>query len=41
VCLVQREVQQSSTWTGVLKGAAKERGIERNMRRTFKMLREV
>ena len=41
VCPVQREVQQSGTQTEVPKGTARERGIEKNMRRMFKMLREV
>ena len=40
-CPVQGEVQQSGTQTEVPKGIARERGTERDMRRTFKMLRKV
>jgi len=35
------KVQQSSTWAGVPEGAAKEKGRQREVRQTFKMLREV
>jgi len=34
-------VQQSGTWSGELEGAAKEEGNQREVRRTFRMLREV
>ena len=34
-------MQQSSAWTGVLKSAVREGSTERNVRRTFKMLKEV
>ena len=40
-CPVQGEAQQSSAWTEVPKDIARERGIEKNVRRMFKMLREV
>ena len=40
-CSVQGEAQQSGMWTGVSRSAAKEGGTERDMRRIFKMLREV
>ena len=40
-CPIERKVQQSSTWTGVLKSTAKEENKKRDVRRTFKMLREV
>jgi len=33
--------QQSNAWIGALKSTAKERGSQREVRRTFKMLREV
>jgi len=35
------KVQQSSAWTEVPEGIAKERGGQRELRRTFKMLKEV
>ena len=35
------KVQQSSTWTEAPKSAARERGKQREVKRTFKMLREV
>jgi len=35
------KVQQSSTQTGAPKGTAKEGGSQREMRRMFKMLRDV
>jgi len=35
------KVQQSSIWTGVPEGAAKEKGRQREVRQTFKILREV
>ena len=41
VYLIEGKAQQSSTRTGALKGAAKERGSQREVRRTFKILREV
>ena len=41
VCPTQREVQQSSVQTGVPRGIAKGKGTERDVRRMFKMLREV
>ena len=41
MCPVQGEAQQCSMWTGVPKGIARERGIERDVRRMLKMLREV
>jgi len=40
-CPVQGEAQQGSTQTEVSKGTVREEGIERDIRRTFKMLREV
>ena len=41
VCPIQGEAQQGSAQTGVPKGVARERGTERDVRRIFKMLREV
>ena len=41
VCPIQGEVQQDGIQTRAPKGTTKERGIERDMRRTFKILREV
>ena len=38
---VQKKVQQSGIQTEVPKGTVRERNTERNMRRTFKILREV
>ena len=35
------KAQQSSAWTGVLEGTAKEKGRQREVRQTFKILREV
>jgi len=35
------KVQQSSTWAGVLGGTAREEGRQREVRQTFKILREV
>jgi len=35
------KVQQSGAWTGVLEGTAKEKGRQREVRQTFKILREV
>jgi len=35
------KVQQSGAWAGVLEGTAKEESRQREVRRTFKMLREV
>jgi len=35
------KAQQSSAWAGALEGTAKEEGRQREVRRTFKMLREV
>ena len=40
-CPKREKVQQSSAWAGVLGGAAREEGRQREVRRTFKMLREV
>jgi len=34
-------VQQGSAWTELLKGAAREEGEQRDLRRMFKVLREV
>jgi len=39
--VTEANVQQSSTWSGKLESAAKEEVKERNIRRTFKTLREV
>jgi len=41
VCPEQEKAQQNSIWTEALKGIARERGKQREMRRMFKMLREV
>jgi len=41
VCPTKGKVQQSDTWTEAPKGAAKEGGEQREVRRMFKMLREV
>ena len=38
---IEEKAQQSSMWTGVPKGAVKEEDKQRDIRRTFKMLREV
>ena len=39
---MQREDRgESGTWAGDLESTAKERGSQREVRRTFKMLREV
>ena len=35
------KVQQSSAWAGVPESTAKEKGRQREVRQTFKMLREV
>jgi len=35
------KVQQSSIWAGVLGGAAREEGRQREVRQTFKILKEV
>jgi len=37
----EAKVQQCSTWSGEPKSAARERGSQKEIRRTFKMLREV
>ena len=37
----KRKAQQSGAWAGALEGTAKEEGRQREVRRTFKMLREV
>ena len=37
----EAEAQQSDAWAGALKSIAKEEGKDREVRRTFKMLREV
>jgi len=41
VCPEQEKAQQNSIWTEALKGIAKEGGEQREVRRMFKMLREV
>ena len=41
VCPIQGEVQQSSVQTGIPRSTAKKEGTERDIRWTFKMLREV
>ena len=41
MCSRERKAQQNSMWTKVLKGTAKEEDRQRDIRRTFKMLREV
>ena len=38
---IERKAQQSGVWTGVLKGTVQEENKQRDIRRTFKMLREV
>ena len=38
---IEEKAQQSSMWTGVPKGAVKEEDKQRDIRRTFKMLREI
>jgi len=37
----EEKVQQGSAWTELLKGAAREEGEQRDLRRMFKVLREV
>ena len=37
----REKVQQNSVWAEVLEGAAKEENRQREVRQTFKMLREV
>jgi len=37
----ETKAQQSGAWTGDLESAAKERGTQREVRRTFKILKEV
>jgi len=37
----EAKAQQSGAWSGELESAAKERGSQKEVRRTFKMLREV
>jgi len=37
----ERKAQQGSTQSGELEGAAKEESSQRDIRRTFKILREV
>jgi len=37
----EAKAQQSGVWSGELESAAKERGSQKEVRRTFKMLREV
>jgi len=38
---IETKAQQSGVWTGVLKGTVQEENKQRDIRRTFKMLREV
>jgi len=38
---IEGKAQQSGTWARDLKGVAKERGSQREVQRTFKMLKEV
>ena len=40
-CPKRGKAQQSGAWTGVLEGTAKEKGRQREVRQTFKILREV
>jgi len=40
-CPKRGKVQQSGTWAGALEGIAKEEGRQREVRQTFKILREV
>ena len=40
-CLLEGKVQQDGVWAGDPESTAKERGSQREVRRTFKMLREV
>ena len=40
-CPKRGKPQQSGAWTGVLEGTAKEKGRQREVRQTFKILREV
>jgi len=40
-CSTEGKAQQSSTWPEKPEGAAKEEGSQREVRRTFQMLREV
>ena len=35
------KAQQSGAWAGVLEGTAKEKGRQKKVRQTFKMLRKV
>ena len=37
----EEKAQQSGAWTEVLKGIAREGGRQSNLRRTFKILKEV
>jgi len=37
----EAKAQQSGAWSGEPEGAARERGSQREVRRTFRMLREV
>ena len=41
VCFIERKVQQSSAQTEVPRSIAKKKNKQRNIRRMFKMLREV
>ena len=41
MCLIEGKVQQSGTQSGKLESTAKEKEKERDVRRTFKILREV
>jgi len=38
---IEAKVQQSGAWTETLKGVAREEGKQREVRRMFKMLREI
>jgi len=40
-CSIEGKMQQGSAWTGVLKSTVKEENKKRDVRRTFKILREV
>ena len=41
VCPIEEKAQQSSTWAGTLKSTVKKKDKQRDVRRMFKMLREV
>jgi len=40
-CPIEGKAQQSSIWAGTLKSTAKKKDKQRDVRRIFKMLREV